>query len=93
MPEGGREGVICEIRPCTRCRALRISTSQRKKTLISVEPRLVTERTFVIPGTRRMASSSGRVTVTICTSTGAMPLSTRMTMRGKLVSGKIAIGS
>ena len=41
-----------------------MSTSQRKKTLISVDPRAVTERTVVMPGTRRMASSIGRVTVT-----------------------------
>ena len=39
-----------------------MSTSQRKKTLISVAPRAVTERMVVTPGTMRMASSIGRVT-------------------------------
>ena len=70
-----------------------MSTSQRKKTLISLDPRAVFDRTVVMPGTSRMASSIGRVTCSICMFTGAMPLSTRMTMRGKSVCGKIEIGS
>jgi len=69
-----------------------MSTSQRKKTLISVEPRAVTDRMAVMPGTMRIASSMGRVTRSIWISTGVMPLSTRMTMRGKSVCGKMAMG-
>src|SRR5882724_8099210 len=69
--EAGSEGPICAIWPCTRCRALRMSTSQRKKTLISVEPRPVMERTLVMPGTTRIVCSSGRVTVSIWISIGA----------------------
>src|SRR6266702_1175052 len=81
------------MRPWTRCRAFRMSTSQRKNTLISVEPGALTERTLVIPGTSRIASSMGRVTVRAWTSTGAIPLSTRITIRGKSVCGKMATGS
>ena len=65
-----------------------MSTSQRKNTLISVDPRAVTERIVVIPGTMRMVSSMGRVTRSIWISTGVMPLSTRMTIRGKSVCGE-----
>jgi hypothetical protein len=81
----GIDGMICEMRPCTMCSASRTSTSQRKKTLMSVPPRAVIERTVTMPGTVRMVSSSGRVTVSNCTSMGAMPLSTRTEMRGKSV--------
>ena len=90
--DGGRAGVISAIWPWTRCSAFWMSTSQRKNTLISVEPRPVTERRSVMPGTRRIACSIGRVTVSIWMSTGAMPFSARIEIRGKSVCGKIATG-
>ena len=44
------------------------------------------------PGTLLTASSIGFVMVTCICSTGITPLSTPITMRGKLVSGKTAMG-
>src|ERR1039458_8875566 len=64
-----------------------MSTRQLKKMLIWAEPRLVAERTDTAPGMSFIASSMGRVTVAIISSAGMMPLSTRMTTRGKLVCG------
>ena len=90
---GGSVGMICAICPCTRCSAFRMSTSHRKNALISVAPRAVTLRTSVIPGTSRIACSIGRVTSSICMFTGAIPLSTRITIRGKSVCGNIEIGN
>ena len=46
------------------------------------------ERTEFTPGTSFIASSMGRVIVAIISSAGMMPLSTRMTTRGKSVCGK-----
>src|SRR5713226_8121012 len=46
-----------------------------------------------MPGMPFIASSMGRVTETSVCGPGATPLSTMMTMRGKLVEGKIAIGN
>ena len=66
---------------------------QSKKRLISAEPRLVVERTVSRPGTELTASSMGRVMVTSICSTGITPLSTPMTTRGKLVSGKTEMGT
>ena len=65
-----------------------MSTCQLKKMLIWAEPRLVAERTDTAPGMSFIASSMGRVTVAIISSAGMMPLSTRMTTRGKSVCGK-----
>ncbi len=45
------------------------------------------ERTVVTPGTFFIASSIGRVMVAIISLAGMMPLFTRMTTRGKFVSG------
>ena len=70
-----------------------MSTDQLKKRLTSADPRLVVERTVVKPGTLLTASSMGLVMVTCICSTGITPLSTPMTMRGKLVSGKTAMGT
>ena len=56
-------------------------------------PREVIERTVTRPGTLLTASSRGFVIVTCICSTGMTPLSTPMTMRGKLVSGKTEIGT
>ena len=64
-----------------------MSTRQLKKMLIWAEPRLVAERTETAPGMSFIASSMGRVTVAIISSAGMMPLSTRMTTRGKSVCG------
>src|SRR5262249_22400462 len=50
------------------------------------------ERTVWSPGTLLTASSIGRVIVTSIWSIGATPLSTPITIRGKLVSGNTEIG-
>src|ERR1017187_5919326 len=83
----GRSLRICESRPSTYNSDCAMSTCQLKKTLICAEPRLVAERTVIAPGMSFIASSMGRVTVAIISSAGMMPLSTRMTTRGKLVCG------
>ena len=70
-----------------------MSTFQSKKRLTSAEPRLVVERTVTRPGTELTASSMGWVMVTSICSTGITPLSTPMTTRGKLVSGKTEMGT
>ncbi len=75
------------------CRVWNISTFQSKKRLTSAEPRLVVLRTVSRPGTLLTASSMGLVMVTCICSTGMTPLSTPMTTRGKLVSGKTAVGT
>ena len=64
-----------------------MSVCHVKNTLISAEPRPVAERTETEPGTSFIASSIGRVTSAIISSTGMIPLSTRMTQRGKSVVG------
>src|SRR6516225_7879573 len=69
-----------------------MSTSQRKKRSTSAEPRLVIERTFSRPGTLFTVSSIGLVMVTIIWSIGMTPLSTAISIRGKLVSGKTDTG-
>jgi hypothetical protein len=69
-----------------------MSTFQSKKRETSAEPRLVVERTVCRPGTELTASSMGLVMVTCIWSTGMTPLSMPMTTRGKLVSGKTAMG-
>ena len=75
------------------CRVWNISTFQSKKRLTSAEPRLVVLRTVSRPGTLLTASSMGLVMVTCICSTGMTPLLTPMTTRGKLVSGKTAVGT
>src|SRR5713101_5458457 len=70
-----------------------MSTLQSKNKLTSVEPREVFDLMRWMPGIPFIASSMGRVTETSVCGAGATPLSTMMTMRGKLVAGKIAIGS
>ena len=65
-----------------------MSTCQLKNTLISAEPRPVTERTETAPGISFIASSIGRVMVAIISSAGMTPLSIRITQRGKFVCGK-----
>ena len=70
-----------------------MSTFQSKKRLTSAEPRDVIERTVTSPGTLLTASSMGLVMATCICSTGMTPLSTPMTTRGKLVSGKTEIGT
>jgi CTP-dependent riboflavin kinase len=90
------EGSVCctlLIALSTSCRVRNISTDQSKKRLTSAEPRLVVERTVVNPGTLLTASSMGFVIVTCICSTGMTPLSTPMTTRGKLVSGKTEMGT
>ena len=75
------------------CRVRNMSTFQSKKRLMSADPRLVVLRTVINPGTLLMASSIGLVMVTCICSTGITPLSTPITTRGKLVSGKTEIGT
>src|SRR5437660_4703228 len=70
-----------------------ISTFQSKNRLISEEPREVFVLMRWMPGIPFIASSIGRVTETSVCGPGATPLSTMITMRGKLVAGKIAIGN
>src|SRR5229473_3269296 len=70
-----------------------MSTLQSKNKLISEEPREVFDLMRWMPGIPFIASSMGRVTETSVCGAGATPLSTMMTMRGKLVEGKIAIGN
>ena len=65
---------------------------QSKKRLMSALPRAVVDLMRVMPGIPFIASSTGRVTETSICGAGTTPLSTTMTMRGKLVSGKIAVG-
>ena len=77
----------------TSCSDCTMSTFQSKNRLTSAEPRLVVERTVSRPGTEFTASSIGLVIVTSICSTGITPLSTPMTTRGKLVSGKTEMGT
>src|SRR5882762_10486131 len=70
-----------------------ISTFQSKKRLISEDPREVFDLMRWMPGIPFIASSIGRVTETRVCGAGATPLSTMITMRGKLVAGKIAMGN
>ena len=89
-------GKDCEIlasAASVNCSVRNISTFQSKKRLTSAEPRLVLLRTVSKPGTLLTASSMGLVMVTCICSTGMTPLSTPITTRGKLVSGKTEIGT
>src|SRR5216684_4295282 len=70
-----------------------ISTFQSKKRLISEDPREVFDLMRWMPGIPFIASSIGRVTETRVCGAGATPLSTMITMRGKLAAGKMAMGS
>src|SRR5882672_981514 len=70
-----------------------MSTLQSKNKLTSEEPREVFDLMRWMPGIPFIASSIGRVTETSVCGAGATPLSAIMTMRGKSVVGKIAVGS
>src|SRR5882672_1332710 len=70
-----------------------ISTFQSKKRLISEDPREVFDLIRWMPGIPFIASSMGRVTETRVCGAEATPLSTIITMRGKLVAGKMAMGN
>ena len=70
-----------------------MSVPQENSAEISVEPREVMERTSSMPGTRRMASSSGRVTVGIIWAAGSSPESAMTFTMGKVTGGKIDEGS
>ena len=59
---------------------------------ISTEPRDVVEITRSIPGTRRIASSSGRVTAGIIWAAGSSPPSAMTLTRGNVTVGKIEEG-
>ncbi len=89
----GKDREILAKAASVNCRVRNISTFQSKKRLTSAEPRLVLLRTVSKPGTLLTASSMGLVMVTCICSTGITPLSTPMTTRGKLVSGKTEIGT
>lgn len=77
----------------TSCKVVTMLTFQLKKRSTSAEPRLVVERTEVNPGTELTPSSIGLVMLTSICSMGVTPLSTPMTTRGKLVSGKTDMGT
>jgi len=81
-----------EIAAFTYCSVWNMSTSQRKNRLISADPRPVTDLTVNNPGTLLIASSSGRVIVTIIWSIGITSLSTPINTRGKSVDGKTETG-
>ena len=89
----GSDWATLESAASVNCRVWNMSTSQLKNRLISAEPRLVVLRTVTRPGTLLTASSIRLVMVTCICSTGITPLSTPITTRGKLVSGKTEIGT
>ena len=92
VPEGSC-GKICEMAELTCKVSLAISNPQLKLMEISAEPRLVVERTSVTPGTRRTASSTGRVTsISIC-GAGWSPASSETTTRGKSTVGNNDTGN
>ncbi len=65
-----------------------MSVSQERKALISQLPRPVTLRTVCNDGTRLIAASNGRVTLTIIFPAGCRPLSAITFTFGKVTSGK-----
>ena len=89
----GNVDETCERRAWTSCSSWRISTFQSKNKLISDEPRAVFDLIRAMPGMPFIASSIGFVTETSVCVAGASPLSAMITMRGKSVWGKTAIGS
>ena len=88
----GRVLRICDKRPSTYNSDWTISVDQSKNTFTSAEPRPVDERMFVVPGIFFIASSTDRVMVAIISSAGIVPLSIRITTRGKSVWGKTEAG-
>ncbi len=88
----GRSGWIRCVSPCTRSSATCMSVPQPNCAVISVDPRDVSERTRITPGTRRIASSSGRVTVGIMRAAGSSPASAITFTSGNVTEGKIADG-
>ncbi len=91
VPDGSRSRIALAW-PWTRWRARSMSENQAKSRLISVEPRLVVERIWCSPGTRRRLCSSGTVTARSISSVSRSPLSAIRVMRGKVTSGRIAAG-
>ena len=87
---GGRSLRIWFRRDSTICWLCTTFTFQLKNAEISQLPRLVVERSRVMPGTCFMAFSSGLVTVTIMRSTGCRPLSAITFTFGKVTSGNSA---
>ena len=73
--------------------AAAMSVPQENSAPISTEPRVVVERTRTIPGTRRIASSSGRVTAGIICAEGSSAPSAITFTRGNVTVGKIEEGS
>ncbi len=88
----GRLDRTCARRARTCSSDWSMSTRQLKKTLTTLEPRPVLERTLSTPGASFIASSIGLVIVAIISSAGISPLSTMMVTRGKLVCGKTLDG-
>ncbi len=70
-----------------------MSVPQENSAPISTEPRVVVDVTRSIPGTRRTASSSGRVTAGIIWPAGSSAASAMTLMRGNVTDGKIEDGS
>src|SRR5258706_10751652 len=89
---GGRSACKRATTASTSCSVKIMSEFQSKNRSTSAEPRLVTEVTFLRPGTLFTASSMGRVMVTSIWSMGITPLSTPTTTRGKSVFGNTEMG-
>src|SRR6202162_5149960 len=89
----GRSGRIRATSASTRCLVTCMSVPQAKFAVISVEPREVVDSTRPTPGTRRIASSRGRVTVGIIHAAGSSPASAMTLIRGNVTEGKIEDGS
>src|SRR4051794_22150516 len=69
-----------------------MSVDQENSAPSSTEPRVVVDTTRWTPGTRRIASSSGRVTAgTICAA-GSSAASAMTLTRGNVTAGKMAEG-
>lgn len=91
--DGGSPGSIRCTSACTRCTATCMLVPQANCAEISLDPREVTERTSCIPGTRRIASSRGRVAVGIIVAAGSLPTLAITLTSGKVTSGKMDDGS
>jgi hypothetical protein len=78
----GKSPVTSATRFCTCCSATIMSVDAANCAEISAAPRMLRDRTRLMPGTLITASSSGRVTVNIIDCGGSVPEWTTMTMRG-----------
>ncbi len=89
---GGRSGRIRSTSACTRWSACCMSVPHVNSALISVDPREVADSTRRTPGTRRTASSRGRVDSGIIRAAGSSPTSVMTLTIGNVTAGKIDAG-